>query len=203
MGSGTTNLAARELERNSAGYEINEEFIEFAKNKLGIDQPDIYDTEYEFFEDELTNDPADLIESFKYKFTDYHKFDKKVDPKKLQYGSKIDKNSGKREDYFTVKEVINHELVRLNNNMVIRLIGVKEKENGNGNAIEFLINKIKGQQVYLKYDERKYDENNHLMCYLYLKNRTFINAHLIKKGYALPDTSMDYRLKDKFLKLAE
>jgi len=31
MGSGTTSLAAKNLERNSVGYDINPEFIEIAK----------------------------------------------------------------------------------------------------------------------------------------------------------------------------
>ncbi len=41
MGSGTTSLAAKNLERNSVGYEINPEFIEIAKQKLNTRQPDI------------------------------------------------------------------------------------------------------------------------------------------------------------------
>src|SRR4030095_16107356 len=39
-GSGTTNLAARNLERNSVGYEINEEFSPVIKLKLGVYQTD-------------------------------------------------------------------------------------------------------------------------------------------------------------------
>ena len=41
--------------------------------------------------------------------------------------------------------------------------------------------KIKGKRVFLKYDEIKYDSENYLLCYLYLENKTFINAHLLKK----------------------
>ena len=36
MGSGTTSLAAKNLERNSVGYEINPEFIEIARQKLSM-----------------------------------------------------------------------------------------------------------------------------------------------------------------------
>ena len=34
LGSGTTSLAAKNLSRNSIGYEINEEFLPFIKKKL-------------------------------------------------------------------------------------------------------------------------------------------------------------------------
>ena len=35
LGSGTTSLAAVELNRNSVGYEINKDFIPIIKNKVG------------------------------------------------------------------------------------------------------------------------------------------------------------------------
>ncbi len=61
--------------------------------------------------------------------------------------------------------------------------------------------KTKGQKVFLKYDEIKHDENNHLMVYLYLKNKTFLNAHLIKNDLADVDLTLDYKNKYKFIKL--
>lgn len=39
------------------------------------------------------------------------------------------------------------------------------------------------------------------MCYLYLKNKTFLNAHLIKEGLVGKDTRFNFKYKDKFLKL--
>jgi site-specific DNA-methyltransferase (adenine-specific) len=39
-----------------------------------------------------------------------------------------------------------------------------------------------------------------LPCYLYLKNRTFLNLHLIQRGLAAVDTEGDYKYKDRFLK---
>jgi len=59
--------------------------------------------------------------------------------------------------------------------------------------------KTKGQKVFLKYDEIKHDENNHLLVYLYLKNKTFLNAHLIKNGLANVDLSYHFKNKDRFL----
>lgn len=203
LGSGTTSLAAKNLNRNSVGYEMNAEFIPFIEKKLEINQGNIFNTEYEFIiQDKLNVDFQTEIKSLSYIFKDFHKFDKKTDPKKLQYGSKIDQNSStEREDYFSVKEIISPELIKLSNDLIVRLIGVKEKKEVNGKAIEFLQLKTKGQKVFLKYDETKHDENNNLMVYLYLKNKTFLNAHLIKNGFADVDLTFNYKNKEKFMYL--
>ena len=201
LGSGTTSLAARNLNRNSVGYEMNTDFIPYIKRKLDVNQGNAFNSDYSFIKQENINtDFKGEIEKLPYIFKDFHKFDKKTDPKKLQFGSKIDQNgSAQREEYFSVKEIISPELIKLNNDLLIRLIGVKEKKEANGNAIKFLQLKTKGQKVFLKYDETKHDENNHLMVYLYLKNKTFLNAHLIKNGLADVDVSFNYKNKNRFI----
>ncbi len=201
LGSGTTALAARNLGRNSVGYEINPDFISIIKGKLNFSQSDLTATEYVFQEDIVKTDLNKEIEKLPYIFKDPHKLDKKIDLKKLQFGSKIDKDSGDREVYYYVKEVISPELVRLNNDLVVRLIGVKEKEAANGQAIRYLIEKTKGQKVFMKFDNQKYDDGNNLLCYLYLSNKTFINAHIIKEGLADVDGLTDFKYKNKFLNL--
>jgi site-specific DNA-methyltransferase (adenine-specific) len=201
LGSGTTSLAARNLGRNSVGYEINEDFISIIKAKLNVSQSDLAVTGYVFQQDSVKTDLNKEIEKLPYIFTDPHKLDKKIDPKKLQFGSKIDKDSGERETYYSVKEVISPELVKLDNDLVVRLIGVKEKKAANGQAIKFLLEKTKGYKVFLKFDKQKYDDGNNLLCYLYLSNKTFINAHIIKEGLVDVDNLIDFKYKDKFLKL--
>jgi len=201
LGSGTTSLAAKKLNRNSVGYEMNPDFIPFIKRKLEINQSDIFNSDYEFLiQNIIKKDYKEEIGKLPYIFKDFHSFDKKTDPKKLQFGSKIDQNdSQQREEYFSVKEIITPELVKLSNDLVIRLIGIKEKKEANGKAIEFLQLKTKGQKVFLKYDETKHDENNHLMVYLYLKNKTFLNAHLLKNGLVDIDLTFNFKNKDKFI----
>ncbi len=202
LGSGTTSLAAKNLNRNSVGYEINSDFIPHIKHKLNINQDIIFNSDYSVIKQEKINTNFEKeIEKSPYIFKDFHKFDKKTDPKKLQFGSKIDQNgSTKREEYYSIKEIISPELIKLNNDLVVRLIGVKEKKEVNEKAVAFLQLKTKGQKVFLKYDETKYDENNHLMVYLYLKNKTFLNAHLIKNGLTDVDTIFNYRNKETFIK---
>jgi len=190
------------LGRNSIGYEINSEFIEVAKKKLNFNQMDIAGTTYKFLKDEINIDADKEFENLPYRFVDFQNLDKKVDPKKLQFGSKIDKNSGQREDYYTVKEILSPELLRLNNDLVVKLIGVKEKKSTTDSARQFLYDKTKGQKVYMKFDTQKYDDQNNLMCYLYLRNKTFLNAHLIKEGLVEPDTAIEFKYKQKFLNIA-
>ncbi len=202
LGSGTTSLVAKKLGRNSIGYEINEEFLTYIKQKLQISQ-DVF-AEFEIIKETTSINFQEEIQKLPYIFTDFHKFDKKTDPKKLQFGSKIDKNSStQREEYFSVKEIISPELIKLNNGLIVRLIGVKEKKEVNGKAIDFLQAKTKGQKVFLKFDSTKHDEAYNLMAYVYLKNKTFLNAHLIKNGLADVDTSGNYKNKSKFMDYAE
>ncbi len=42
LGSGTTSLAAKNLDRNSTEYEINQDFLPTIKEKLGIKQKNIF-----------------------------------------------------------------------------------------------------------------------------------------------------------------
>jgi site-specific DNA-methyltransferase (adenine-specific) len=202
LGSGTTSLAAKNLNRNSIGYEINSEYIPIIKKKLVAEQIEILEHEYEFLQsDHVTKNYEDKIAELPYVFKDPHKFDKKIDPKKLQFGSKLDKDSGEREEYYSVKEIVSPELLILNNGLQIRLIGIKKRADQNSDAINYLQKKLTNQKVFLKYDTQKHDHENNLICYLYLKNKTFINAHLIKNGFASVNRDLEFKLKEKFIKM--
>ncbi len=203
LGSGTTSLVAKKLCRNSVGYEINPDYTSFISDKLGVGNPELVPFSVDFHSQNLKTDFEKEILKLPYIFQDFHKFDKKTDPKKLQFGSKLDKNSKSREDFYRIKEIISPELIKLNNDLIVRLIGVKEYPEVNGKAVRFLEEKTNNQQVFLKFDTQKYDDNNNLYAYVYLKNKTFLNAHLIKNGLALTDVSMEYKNKERFKKLQE
>lgn len=202
-GSGTTSLAAKNLDRNSVGFEINSDFIPVIKEKLEAHQIDTNGTTYEFLKQKnLDINFIQEIQKQPYIFQDPHTLDKKIDVKKLQFGSKIDKDSSnQREEMFTVKEVISPEKIRLSNDLTIKLIGIKEDPIINGKATDFLIDKTKGKRVFLRYDNIKYDTENNLLCYLYLENKTFINAHLIKSGLVEVDNNIEFKYKEKFINL--
>jgi site-specific DNA-methyltransferase (adenine-specific) len=199
LGSGTTCLAAKNLNRNSIGYEINVDFLPIIKERLGIEQRTVFQDIEVIKSDKTRVNVSKRIENLPYIFKDPIKFDKKVDPKKLRFGSKIDNSHFEKETYYTVKEIVSPEVLILNNGLKIRLLGVRKRLQENGEAIQFLREKTRSQKVFMKFDNVKYDENNNLFCYLYLRNKTFINAHLIKNGLADVDTTMDYKYKSKFL----
>jgi site-specific DNA-methyltransferase (adenine-specific) len=203
VGSGTTSLAAKNAGRNSIGFEINSDFIPVIKEKLNVYQKDIGGTTYEFINQEIKEiDFEKEIQTLPYIFKDPHTLDKKIDVKKLHFGSKIDKDSSaKREELFTLKEIISPEILRLSNGLTIKLLGIKEDPLTNGKAKSFLVDITKGKRVFIKYDNVKYDKESNLLCYLYLENKTFVNAHLIKNGLVQVDRNIDFKYKDKFIKL--
>jgi site-specific DNA-methyltransferase (adenine-specific) len=203
LGSGTTSLAAKKLTRNSIGYEINESFLPVIKDKLGLNHPNIFNVaNFEIStQEKLKIDRDEMISGLPYIFKDPIEFDKKIDIKKLRFGSRIDNSHSKREEYYSVKEVASPETLILSSGLKIKLLGIKAQPRNTLKAIEFLREKTKGQKVCLKFDSTKYDKENNLLCYLYLKDKTFLNAHYLKTGFVDVDTSCDYKYQSKFLNL--
>ncbi|MDR1520850.1 MAG: site-specific DNA-methyltransferase, partial [Planctomycetota bacterium] len=186
LGSGTTALAAEKLGRNSLGYEINEAFIPLIKEKLGCSKLNIYNAAITFARDDarIGRTPP---ENLPYVFRDPHKLDKKVDVKKLNFGSSIDGTRKSREDLHAVKEVLSPNQLLLMDDIKIKLIGIAPKPSTELEAIDFIKTKVRGHRVFMRFDSLKYDVGGNLLCYLYLDNKTFINAHLLRSGYAQPD----------------
>jgi site-specific DNA-methyltransferase (adenine-specific) len=205
LGSGTTSLTARKLDRNSIGYEVNPDFLPVIKEKLGIEHRKLFEEEkFEIIRQEKPKaNFAEEIEQLPYVFNDPVKFDKKVDPRKLQFGSKINNHNSSREEYYCVKEIVSPEQLVVGDGLKVKLLGVKEKPQTRGQAIQFLRDKTSGQKVFMKFDTVKYDRQNNLLCYLYLQNKTFINAHLIREGLVSIDTETDFKFKKKFVHLAQ
>ncbi|MBU1628349.1 site-specific DNA-methyltransferase [bacterium] len=92
LGSGTTSLAAKNIGRNSVGYEINEKFLPIIKGKLGLTQSSLFENvAIEIIQSESKDIDFEKEKSkLPYIFFDPIKFDKKVDPRKHKFGSKID-----------------------------------------------------------------------------------------------------------------
>jgi len=86
--------------------------------------------------------------------------------------------------------VINKEGIREK----VRLIGVdtpevrrsRNKEIGYYGKVasEYVKNLLDGRRVRLEYDVAKYDRYKRTLAYVYLEDGTFLNAHLLKEGYA-------------------
>lgn len=125
LGSGTTTLAAKNLHRNSIGYEINESFLPIIKKKLSIEEPNIFDKcLIEFVKPERSNlDYHQKIQKLPYIFRDPVKFNKKIDPRKMSFGSKINLigNGNGRKEYFRGQRVISPKEIELPNGLILRL----------------------------------------------------------------------------------
>jgi site-specific DNA-methyltransferase (adenine-specific) len=201
LGSGTTSLAAMNLTRNSVGYEINEGFLPSIKRRIGTGKKDLWqEGTLEIVKQRRAEiDVQKEIEKLPYVFKDPVHFDKKVDPKTQSFGSRIDRSGDDKQAYSKVTRIISPKSLVLDDGLRVRLLGIKEIPKKNREAIEFLKKKTQGQKLVMKFDSKKYDEQRNLLCYLYLRNRTFLNAHLIKKGLADVDMSLDYRHKARFL----
>ncbi|MDP2951587.1 MAG: DNA methyltransferase [bacterium] len=205
LGSGTTTVAAKNLNRNSTGYEINNNYLPTIKEKIGATKDNLFkNVAFEFIDQKQHNiNYAKDISELPYIFKDTIKFNRKIDPKKLQFGSKINLTENEAINTYSVKKIVSPEKLLLNNDLLVRLIGVKVNKDKVAEAIKFLQAKLKNQRVFMRFDNSKHDSENNLLCYLYLQNKTFVNAHLIKTGFVDVDDNFDYKYKLKFLNLTQ
>ena len=200
LGSGTTSLAALNNGRHSIGYEINREFRAIIERKLGCDQASLFHTAAVSFEDagQVSADFPAAIASLPYRFVDPHRLDKKTDPATMSFGSRVHRDSPDREEYHRVREVVSGNEIVLSNGLAVRLLGVKARPGREESAREFLVERTAGQRVFLKFDEQKHDRRQVLLAYVYLENKTFLNAHLLKAGIGEPDGEFPFRFSNRF-----
>ncbi len=210
LGSGTTSLSAMNLERNSIGYEINRSFRKIIRQKLEGNENLFSVVKVEFIDEKinplLEEHCKGRIAKLPYIFRDTVKMERKIDPKKFAFGSKLDSNgNGRRgkDSFYQVRQIISPDKLLLSGGITVRLIGIKPLKEKEVDAISFIRKKTKGQKVSIKFDRKKYDGEGNLFCYLYLSNKTFINAHLIKSGLVSVDTRADHRHLNKFVKYQE
>jgi len=202
LGSSTTSRAALELGRNSIGYEVNKEFLEAIKTKIGIQKGlSLYkeDFDYEIVFQKRNNNNQDN----KSVVTTHNHIERLVDPKKFKFGTVIDTNGRQeREDTHRVTAISKPDEMLLDSGLKIRLMGVTpiKDEKYKDEAILYLKNLISGNRIFLKYDNLKFDSAKNLLAYVYLTNKTFLNAKLIKNGLAKCDTRIDFQYRDKFSK---
>jgi site-specific DNA-methyltransferase (adenine-specific) len=158
--------------------------------------------------DRLAGNGRDLLAGLPYLFEDPTGLSRKTDPKKRRFDSTIDGKELSRERYFTVKRILSPEKIVLDGGLHIRLIGIVENPEKRTEAMVFLSQMTKGQRVYVRtkegepLDDRR-AASDFLKGYLYLKNRTPINAHLIKHGLVFVDRESDYGEKERFIRLAQ
>lgn len=186
LGSGTTIKAARQLNRNSIGYEINEEFIKIIKEKISgsdnlftsIDDVEIIRRNFQPSIDEIYYQPR------------IKDAEPKVEPNKFNF---------KNGSLYKVIEIVEADTLRLNTGLIVKLLGVKiiDKES----TFKYLNENVLRKEVFLKFDNQNIPDKEPVEAYVYLKNKIFINAHLIKVGMAVADKEAHYKYKNKFQEL--
>jgi DNA modification methylase/endonuclease YncB( thermonuclease family) len=192
-GSGTTNVAAARLGRNSIGIEVNPEFAALASKRLESERSLVADFEHTL-EKARPLRPAEireLQEKLPFRFQDRVRIDKKTDPRKLLFGSKITGREDNGRSGSRVVRIVSPNEIEIEGGQVVRLLGVAAKLSSKAAAVSFLGTLLKGQRVQLKFDKIKYDPDGRLLAYVYLSNKTFVNGHLLKNGLARLDTSIE------------
>ncbi len=100
------------------------------------------------------------------------------------------------------------------NKIKVRLIGIdapesrktfkKEVSYFGKEAKLYLKSLLTGQKVKLEFDVSKSDQYNRTLAYVYLQNGVFVNAELVKNGYAMVMTvPPNVKYADLFLKLQQ
>ena len=91
----------------------------------------------------------------------------------------------------------------------VRLIGVDTPEKDgpytkaepfNREASAFTKMMVKGNSVRLEYDWQKRDKYGRLLAYVYLEDSTFLNAELVKQGYATVFRKFRFKYRDNFIR---
>lgn len=195
LGSGTTSLAAHNTGRNSIGYEICNDFEPLIADKLKSAAITI--------QHDHTRFQPDLLDRLPYRFTDPVALDKNTDPRIRSFGSRIDSNrTSPAETYFVVRDILSPIELELSDSRVVTLHGLMINETRRKDAIAFLNDTVRGKQVYLKTEASAPVESNYASAYVYLRNRTFVNAQMLKRGLAIFDRSQPITNRS-LLKLAD
>ena len=123
-----------------------------------------------------------------------------------------------------VKRVVDGDTILLETGERVRLIGIDTPEmhdsdkllrdstrSGQSRSVirqlgersfTFTRNLVEGKRVSLEFDVEKYDTYKRLLAYVFLKDGTFVNAEIVRQGYAsLMTISPNVRYSDLFLQL--
>lgn len=189
LGSGTTAKVAVESERNAIGYEINESFQNVIKNKLGITEDRLLDNHtFEMIHRNIVPPVKELPVSYVPNIKDTNH---KIDPGLLKFN---------KEKTYKVASVESADTLVMDNGLKVKLIGITISKEKSDDVMRYFNNFVLKKEVFLKYDSHyKGESGNMVQAYVYLKNKIFINLHLIKSGMVLVDTSKYFDMKNKFI----
>jgi hypothetical protein len=184
LGSGTTVKAALDLARNAVGYEINADFLEAIPQKIGGRECLPFYPEIQIIKPNKTIEELPEI--------DY--------TPAIRDAAARPETPGRRDnsaDLHKVTRIIDATSIELATGLNVRFLGVRIDKKAE--TMDYLRSRILGKNVLVK-DEQVMDKGR-ISAYVYLKNKIFVNAYLIKVGLGSPDPGVDHRLRDKFITL--
>jgi modification methylase len=180
LGSGTTVKAALELGRNAVGYEINDSFLAVIRDKTGLaGQTGL------FASVEIIRPDKGFVKRPAINYTPAIQ-----DAEPLGDVDGLDS----KPDLCRVARIIDEATIELHNGQLVRFLGVKIERRRE--AKEYLSRHLLGKSVFIRNPNP--DGDGAIQGYVYLKNRIFVNGHLIKSGLGSPDPSVDHRLGPRF-----
>jgi DNA modification methylase len=181
LGSGTTVKAALDLARNAVGYEINPDFLEALPQKIGVSD------RLPFYGDIQIIKPNKKIEELPE--IDYTPAIRNAVARLEAPGGRVDPAV-----LHKVTKIIDANTIEIDRGLRVRFLGVRI--NQEAETMDYLRRRILGKNILIKDDQ--VIDNELISAYVYLKNKIFVNAHLIKVGLGSPDLSVNHRLKYKF-----
>ncbi len=178
-GSGTTLKVALELGRKAVGYEINPDFLNIIRDKVGALSLKVLERREEAILDSVGYEP---------RIKDAEPI---LDEKKL-------KLNGDR--YYKVVDVLSDREVLLDTGLRVKLLGVRVPDDKKEKAVNYLKEYVKGKSVSLKFDESVNSlDKSCVEAYIFLRNKIFINKKMIQMGIAEVDMNKEFSYKKKFL----
>jgi len=184
LGSGTTVKVALEQGRNTFGYEINHNFVELIKEKLGLvnSLPGL-------------GKEVKIVERQENQGVD---FDRSYIPSIKNEKPQIDPGlfNFKGPRLYKVAGIMDDHTILLNTGLKVRFLGIKTIKKDE--TIQYLKNRLLGKEVIIKIGNNEVSEGETVNGYVYLKNKIFINLYLIKSGLAIPDPSQAHKEMNKF-----
>jgi hypothetical protein len=195
-GSGTTIKAAMELSRVGIGYEINQDFESAIRKRLNIREKSLFESDVEFVMALRPITSTKALDSTQ----EINGLERKVNPKDFRFGSIIEAADFEKpvQKSLRVREIISPTRLRLNDGGEVLLLGITPLPEKQHDALIYLNELVLNKAVVLKFSGEKHTPDGVLQAYVYLENRTFVNAKLIKLGLVEVDNSADHHYAVRF-----
>ena len=202
LGSGTTALAALKLGRHSVGIEINPDYRIIIEKRLA-DAGTLH-ARVEFAEETpAAADFAALVETLPYVYRGEGAPARTRDARKRSFGSSVTGREQPRDEYVRAAQVLSPSLLKLADGRTLRLAGIKDTSRTRRQARAFLEDLLAGKRLYFREEPALPPRNGELPAYLYLANRTSVNARLVKSGLVAVDPEGTWSQKARFLRYAK